>query len=192
MKHNSENKGVKIPTTGRIGRLAQAIELGAGHQVLIAVMRDVVQYVSTSDPAQKAAWIKTAVSRLEKLVGNRKARKIMASCGRKCCGITTRKKAKKLIQESNSLEEFIGNLNNAGIGGGRLQLKGNTVTGGYDHCYCGQVKRTKEPFPTTTYCNCSVGRYKQLFETALDKPVKVEITQSIISGSESCEFVIHI
>lgn len=192
LKHDSEDKEARIPTTGRIGRLAQVIGKETDHQTLMAVMKDVEQYTLTTDYAKKAAWIKTVIERLEKLVGRGKTREIMKQCGKRCCGITTRKKAKRLMQESNSIKEFIDKLNKAGVGGGRLQLKGNTITGGYDHCYCGQVKKTQEPFTSTTYCHCSVGWYKQLFETALEKSVEVEITQSIISGAESCEFIIHI
>lgn len=192
LKHDSKDEEVHIPTTGRIGRLAQVIEKETDHQTLMAVMKDVEQYTLTADYAKKAAWIKTAIERLEKLVGREKTREIMKQCGKRCCGITTRKKSKKLMQESDTIQEFIDKLNKAGIGGGRLQLKNNAITGGYDHCYCGQVKKTQEPFTSTTYCHCSVGWYKQLFETALEKPVEVEITQSIISGARSCEFVIHI
>jgi len=192
LKHNSDAKKVNIPTTGRIGRLAQVIEKELGRQTLLTVMKDVEQYTLTNDYARKAAWIKTAIERLAELVGREKTREIMKQCGRRCCGVTTRKKAKKLMQESNSIPELIDKLNKTGIGGGRLQLKDNTITGGYDHCYCGQVKKTQEPFISTTYCHCSVGWYKQLFETAFEKPVEVEITQSIISGAKSCEFIIHV
>lgn len=192
MKHNSDAKKVNIPTTGRIGRLAQVIEKELGRQTLLTVMKDVQQYTLTNDYAKKAAWTKTAIERLDELVGREKTREIMKQCGRRCCGVTTRKKAKKLMQESTSIPELIDKLNKTGIGGGRLQLKDNTITGGYDHCYCGQVKKTQEPFISTTYCHCSVGWYQQLLETALEKPVEVEITQSIISGAKSCEFIIHI
>lgn len=50
----------------------------------------------------------------------------------------------------------------------------------------------KIPFRDTIYCNCSAEFHKQFFEAALGKTIKVEITRSIISGAESCEFVIHI
>lgn len=33
---------------------------------------------------------------------------------------------------------------------------------------------------------------KQFFESALEKSVKVELVQSVITGAESCEFIIHI
>lgn len=192
MRHNSNDKKVNIPTTGRIGRLAQVIEKELGRQILLTVMKDVEQYTLTNDYSKKAAWIKTVIERLEELVGREKTREIMKQCGRRCCGVTTRKKAKKLMQESSSIQELINKLNKTGIGGGRLRLEDDTITGGYDHCYCGQVKKTQEPFISATYCHCSVGWYKQLFETALEKPVEVEITQSIISGAKSCEFIIHI
>lgn len=71
--------------------------------------------------------------------------------------------------------------------GRRLKfVNSHTIIGGYDHCYCGQVEHTKELFTDTTYCNCSVGWYKQLFETAMGKKVEVKILQSIISRSKSC------
>lgn len=194
MSPKSKNrKQVAIPTGGRLGRLARAIEKETNREVLLKVMKDVNQYESTSDYATKAAWIKGAIERLEGLVGEEKSKKILERCGRKCCGPTTRKRAKELKKETKSIEEFINRLNKVGIGGGRLHLRDkNTITGGYDHCYCGQVKHTRQAFPKLTYCCCSVGWYKQLFESALEKPVEVEIKQSIISGAKSCEFTIHI
>ena len=97
------------------------------------------------------------------------------------------------MEESHSVEELLAKLNEAGIGGGRLTLKNNsTILGGYDWCYCGRVKQTKEPFPTDTYCHCSTGWYKSLFEAAFDKPVKVTLKQSILQGTDSCEFEIRL
>ena len=68
----------------------------------------------------------------------------------------------------------------------------NTIVGGYDRCYCGRVKQTKEPFPTDTYCHCSTGWYQSLFEAAFDKPVEVTLKQSILQGADRCEFEIRI
>ena len=108
----------------------------------------------------------------------------MENSGRMCCGATCRKRAKEATRGAKSIDEIVKKLNKAHLGGGRLKLKNkHTIAGGYDQCYCGQVKHTKTPFPRLTYCHCSVGWYKQLFETVLGRPVDVEITQSIISLS---------
>lgn len=180
----------KIPITGRIGRLAQVIERETNQDVLLEVMQGVDQ--CGPGPVEKASWIKGAVERLERLVGKEKSASIMEACGRKCCGATYRKSVQKVMSESESLEAFLTTLNKKGLGGGRLTLKdAKTITGGYNHCYCGQVKKTKDVFPIL-YCSCSVGWYKQLFESALGRPVEVEILQSIIAGAHTCEFVIRL
>jgi predicted hydrocarbon binding protein len=161
-------------------------------EVLEKVMQDSNKY-GLYKPVEKAAWWKTAIERLEKEVGKEKIIKIMELCGRKCCGPTHRKQAKQLMSESKSIEEFLGKLNKSWPAGVRFELKDkDTIVQVYERCFCGQVKQTKEPFPTNTYCQCGVGWVKQLFESALEKPVEIELIQSIISGAGSCKFIIHI
>ncbi|MGD2248192.1 MAG: DUF6144 family protein [Candidatus Methanofastidiosia archaeon] len=188
----NERKKIDIPTTGRIGRWAKMIEQETNRETAEKVMKDVDQYMSTSNNSKKAAWVRKALQRLKELVGTEKSVTIMKMCGKKCCGPTSRKKAKKLMEESDSVEEFVEKLNANGLGGGRLVIEGDTITGGYDTCYCGQVKHTKEPFDSLLYCQCSVGWYTQLFESALQRPVEVQVVQSIINGADTCEFIITI
>lgn len=183
----------KLPTTGRIGRIARAIEKEIDRKTAEKVMRGVEGCVSTSSYPKKAKWVREMVVRLEDRVGPEKAKSIMESCGRKCCGVTSRKRAKACASKAKTLQQLIDNMNKMRVGGGRLKVKDeHTVLGGYDRCYCGLVSKTEERFPDLGYCQCSVGWYKQLFETALGRPVKVEIKQSIINGAKSCEFVIHV
>ena len=187
---SNENQKSKIPNTGRIGRLARNIEQETNRAVLLKVMQDFDQFQSASDKAMKAAWLKGAIERLEKLVDKETAVKIMESCGLECCSSAVIKRAKQLMSKSQSIEEF---LNKFSAGGYRFILKdNNTIIGTYNKCYCGQVKHTKETFITNTYCQCGVGYLRQLFQSALERPVKVELIQSIITGAERCEFIINI
>lgn len=189
---SNQNQEAKVPISGRLGRIAKFIEEEAGRDVLLAVMAGYKKYESTSSQAKKADWVRHMVARLEKMAGEETSTNIMESCGHKCCGPTTRKNAQKFMSDSDSLEQFIAKCNEKGIGGGRLRItEEGVITGGYDTCYCGLVKHITEPFPSKTYCQCSVGWYKQLFETALEEPVEVQLIQSIITGANSCEFMIH-
>lgn len=190
--NKNKSKKINIPTSGRIGRWAKMIEQETNRETAEKVMKDADQYLSTSNYSKKAAWVHKALQRLKELVGTEKSATIMKKCGKKCYGLTSRKKAKKLMEESDSVEEFVKKSNANGLGGGRLVIEGDTITGGYDTCYCGQVKHTKEPFDSLLYCQCSVGWYTQLFESALQKPVEVELVQSIINGADTCEFIISI
>ena len=43
-----------------------------------------------------------------------------------------------------------------------------------------------------TYCQCGTEFNKQYFSFAFGKPVEVELINSVISGGDSCKFLIHI
>jgi hypothetical protein len=177
---------------GWMTRFKRCIEAEAGEGISKKVILKPERFDATTDYAQKAEWIKNAVRRLEKKTGKPVARKVMQACGMKCCGPTQQKRVRQFMKESKSVEELLAKLNERGIGGGRLKLKNrNTIVGGYDWCYCGRVKQTQQPFPTDTYCQCSAGWYKSLFEAAFGKPVQVKLKQSIIQGAERCEFEIQ-
>ena len=178
--------------SGWLTRFKRCIDAEAGVAASKKVIIKTERFDATSNYAQKAEWIKEAVQRLEKEVGKPVARNVMQACGMKCCGPTQQKRAKQFMEESKSVKELLARLNERGIGGGRLKLKNrNTIVGGYDWCYCARVKQTPQPFPTDTYCHCSAGWYKSLFEAAFDKPVKGKLKQSIIQGADSCEFEIE-
>ena len=187
-------ESTKIPKTGRIGRFAKIIEKDLGEDLLLEVMQDSDKYALFKAP-EKAAWWFSAVERLEKGVGNEKAIEIMNQCGQKCCGRGIRKTAKRLMNESKSIEEFLEKASNYEVKEGEIEYKlkdANTIIGIFNRCFCGQVKQTKIPFKNKIYCQCSAEFHKQFFKAALEEPIEVELTQSIISGAKTCKFVIHI
>ena len=183
-----------IPKTGRIGRFAKIIEKDLGEDLLLEVMQDSDKYALLKAP-EKAAWWNSAIERLEEGVGSDKAIDIMKQCGQKCCGQGMRKIAKRLMSESKSMEEFLEKASNYEVKEGEIEYKlkdANTIIGTFNRCFCGQVKQTKVPFKNKTYCQCSAEFHKQFFKAALEKPIEVELIQSIISGAKTCKFVIHL
>ena len=58
-------------------------------------------------------------------------------------------------------------------------------------CYCSLVNAAEEKI-SLTYCHCSKGFVKKLWEEVLQRPVKVDLVQSVISGASECKFVIHL
>lgn len=183
-----------IPRTGRIGRFAKVIEKELGEKVLSNVMQDSDKYDSFKSP-EKSNWWKSAVERLDKEVGQNKAEEIMRLCGEKCCGKGIRKTAKRLMSESNSLEEFLVKASTDGLKEGEVEYKltnKNTITGTFYRCFCKQVSKSDSSFKKMTYCQCSAEFHKQYFEAALERSVEVTINQSIINGAENCVFIIHI
>jgi predicted hydrocarbon binding protein len=183
-----------IPRTGRIGRFANVIEKELGEKVLINVMQNSDKYDSFKPPG-KSNWWKRAVEILEKEVGQNIAEEIMKLCGERCCGKGIRKTAKRLMSESNSLEEFLVKASTDRLKEGEVEYKltdKNTITGTFNRCFCKQVSKSDSPFKNRTYCQCSAEFHKKYFEAALERSVDVSINQSIISGAENCVFTIHI
>ncbi len=70
-----------------------------------------------------------------------------------------------------------------------LKREGNVLTTRISKCPCEYVNQAKEPIPKS-YCNCSAGFYKAMFEEYLGKSVKTEVVSSIVSGGDRCEIKI--
>ena len=153
--------------------------------------RACADYATLTTPLQRARCIKSMMDALDQAVDEPTRQAIMQVCGRQCISASTLKKARKLAKAAPDLDDLLVQLNQAGLGGGHLYREGDVIHGTYTRCYCGSVNHTKEPF-SPTYCQCSCGWYRQLFETLLERPVAVELVSSIIQGDESCRFLIRI
>jgi hypothetical protein len=75
-----------------------------------------------------------------------------------------------------------------------LQREGENLYVVYDKCYCplGRALLKDYPAQLSSYCNCSRGWIREMFESALKKPVKVEIEKSIVRGDNLCKFKVTI
>jgi len=190
----SKNEKQEFPRTGRIGRYVKIVESNTTKDSFLKIIAKSDEY-GKYKPEKKALWWKKTVETMENEVGREKAIEIMKTCGSKCCGQGNRKTAKRLMNESSSIPEFLDKLSKYEVKEGELEYKlidAHTIIGKHNRCFCGQVKKLKEHFNSNTYCQCSVEFNKQFFEAAFEKPVEVELKQSILTGGEFCEFEIRI
>lgn len=148
-------------------------------------------YKGLTTPRQKILAIQEMMEFLDQEVTPDKRKELMRACGLSCIGASTLKKAGKLMEQAADLDDLLSLLNKAHIGGGHLNRKGNIIQAKYQRCYCGSVSKTKTEF-SPTYCQCSCGWYRHLFETILKRPVRVELLSSIIQGDDCCRFDINL
>lgn len=59
------------------------------------------------------------------------------------------------------------------------------------YCHCSLVKRSKEPI-SHTFCCCSGGWVKQLWEGIFEMPVDVWLTKSLLKGDDHCTHAVQI
>jgi predicted hydrocarbon binding protein len=48
-----------------------------------------------------------------------------------------------------------------------------------------------EPIPVT-YCYCGAGFYKGIWEYILQRPVRVEVRESVLKGDDVCRIIVHL
>ena len=179
----------KIPKTGRIGRFAKIVKKEVPKELIIKILQDSDKYSSFS-PRKKAEWWRNTVIRMENELGIEKTKEILNICGSKCCGSGHRKTVRKKFEESDSIEDFLKKISIKGVT--YKLIDKNTILVEYQRCFCGQVKGTTTTFPNMTYCQCSAEFNRQYFSSAFNKPVKVELIKSVITGNDSCQFYIYV
>jgi len=62
------------------------------------------------------------------------------------------------------------------------------------YCHCPRVREAvKENLLfSSTYCYCGAGFYQGIWEEILQRPVEVEVLESVISGGDVCKIAIHL
>jgi hypothetical protein len=149
-------KTQQIPASGRIGRFAKNVKSKTSEELYLKILEDSDEYANYKSE-RKALWRKHAVEKMEFETGTENAVEVMQKCGSKCCGNGQRKTAKRLMNESNSVAEFLENFINYGVKDGELDyeiIDDNNFITRHKKCFCGQVKQLKEIMNSDTYCQC--------------------------------------
>jgi predicted hydrocarbon binding protein len=130
-------------------------------------------------------WITQLIAGLDEKVDEKTRIAILEQCGRQCQTQSLIQKARKIYENSRNTEEF---LEKFGKTYRHLHREGDRVYIIYPRCYCSQVNKLPKGRLSGTYCNCSRGWAKALFEGAMGRPVEVLMEKSIISGDDQCRF----
>jgi len=184
---------------GMLAELEKIIEQFSGEEVMKNVMKGSEDIFEKTDAKKKASWMKGAMERLDKLVDEGTRFRIMENCGYNCAKMNSRalEEAVARRKKFKTTDGFIEAEQKTPAKGTRLSREGNILYQYYTpqsygvKCYCEMVQAA-EGQVSPTYCHCSKGFVKKLWEAVLEKPVDVELIQSAISGASECKFAIHI
>jgi predicted ArsR family transcriptional regulator len=134
-------------------------------------------------------WITCLIDALNEHIDAETRAKILEQCGRQCQSQNFVKKARDIYKKSKNIGDF---LNKFGEVYKHLHKEGDNVYIVYPKCYCSFVNRIPSEKLSSTYCNCSRGWAKELFEGALGRPVEVAMEKSIVNGDDQCKFRIFL
>ncbi len=63
------------------------------------------------------------------------------------------------------------------------------------YCHCPRIRdilRSSDTRLSPTYCYCGAGFYKGIWEEILQKPVMVEVSESVMKGDDVCKIAIYL
>lgn len=129
-----------------------------------------------------AAWVKSITQKLEQTFAHDELVALRMNCQ---CGYDMDEKialVQELYDSANSMEEFAGNEEayNAGLytQDGELYLR-------FLSCPCPMLASV-DTLPTMTWCYCTMGYSKVLFEKVWGCEVEIELLKSIKAGDDVC------
>jgi predicted ArsR family transcriptional regulator len=139
------------------------------------------------DQKFKEDWIKSFLDNLEDQFDEKTRIKFMEKCGQACAQSHAVDRVKSC---NGSIDKLLTVLSRI-LGDQNVIRDENTVYLQYTRCYCPLVAKGSQRL-SKTYCYCSLGWIKEIFETALDKPIEAEIIQTVKRGDSTCKFIVRL
>jgi predicted hydrocarbon binding protein len=148
---------------------------------------------------QGQAVIKRLIAQMDQKLDKATRDEIMESCGRLCHDGAhpgpkqpTPEEAAKFLE---GISKYVGKENIRQAGNETVMCfkytqnpRGLKVADGY--CLCPILEDAPKDV-SATYCQCSVGYVRAIFEQGLGKPAKVELTESVLRGGKGCSFTVR-
>jgi effector-binding domain-containing protein len=192
-------------------RLTYNLDRVLGKQVRTEIMKDrekLFQLESSMD--ERFQWVKGAIDRLDKLAGGREKYEILSSCAHEFSQKRI-DKMRAIYEKNKNIDDVIEVMHNDYAWYEDPVRKGNSIyvtkipynREGYEkattledkkknYCHCPIVRNYLNSEISPTFCNCSTGWYRQLWEGIIGKSVQIDILKSLINGDDKCEFEIHL
>ena len=133
-----------------------------------------------------STWVKNTMKRLEENFDAPTVKKIRMNCQ---CGYAMDEKlalVKELMANASNLKEFADQDKAKAAG---LSYSDGELYLMFPFCPCPMLAEV-DKLPTKTWCQCTTGYSKVLFERAFGREVKVDLLKSIKMGDDSCQMKI--
>jgi len=137
-------------------------------------------------------WLETLVAGLDAEVDEKTRAQVMEYCGRACAlHHGNIENAKTIKRSAKGIGELLDRLNQQeNFWCGKWVKDGDTIYSICEECGCPLIRAGLVEL-SPTFCDCSRGWVKVVFETVLGRPVEVELKQAIGRGDQVCEFIVR-
>ena len=135
-------------------------------------------------------WLADLLESMDKCLDRATQEKIVGNCGKACFNRFQFKKD-IAINGTGDLDKLIESYRK----NFEIWKDGETVHIRYGEvsksCYC-PAANYRTPKPNDIHCECTRMTHQTIFETALGKPFRVDIAESLRRGGKTCHFVVYL
>ncbi len=179
--------------TGRFGRITKHLRKLGFETEMEPILHDSGGF-NKLKKADQTKYVEVVVDRMVKHVGLENTERVLYECGAQCCGKSWSQFAKRIWEDSVSMEEFVEKLNkeeekyNTHI---EHCVSDNTLVVERSKCICGMINKGL-PFESSgDFCSCSIGHMAAFFGAVL--PVsRVELEETISVGDDRCRWKVFL
>ncbi len=135
-------------------------------------------------------WLTDLLDTVETELDRETAEKLIAGCGRGCY---RRHEFKQNIARDGKgdidklIEAYKRNFE-IWRDGELVHIRYGEVS---SRCYC-PAANYRAPKPNDLHCECTRSTHQTVFETALGRPIRVEVVESLRRGGRTCHFLVHL
>lgn len=189
-------------------KLSQALKDHLGEAAANEIMAEVDQ-LAEMDEKTRAARVAQAMDKLDARVPDQEMKiKIMTECSCECF-VEHIAEFKEEWNEHRDIDRLLA-LMHGKVFLVKPERKGNIVyitkaprfpeeykkaktpaEKQYYFCHCDYVRALAGPI-SPTYCLCGAGWCKKIWEAVFERPVTVDVVQSVLQGDEVCKFAVHL
>jgi predicted hydrocarbon binding protein len=132
-------------------------------------------------------WIQALLKNLDTQFDKESRIRFMEANGRECA----RREAVKIAQDCRGdMDKFVQKMGRL-LGPENVSREGNQIHLQYTRCYCPLVAAGPDRL-SETYCYCSQGWVREMFEAVMNKSLSVTTLQTIKRGASTCRFLIEL
>lgn len=139
---------------------------------------------ASADYIKKFKWSENVCAYLEGNFNKEKVKQI-----RMKCSCTPPQKyaddVKRLYSSCDTINDFCEKYNMQYLGKHSIWNEGDSIFFSYPQCYCSLVKRD-DKLISKTWCLCTLGYTKKLFDYVLDCETSAELIESVKTGGNRC------
>ncbi len=135
-------------------------------------------------------WLADLLDSMDAVLDEETKIKIIEGCGRGCFRRFKFKQdlAKEGAGDVDKLIQALKKNFEVWREGDLVHIRYGAVSKG---CYC-PAARYRPAKPNDLHCNCTKATHQTIWETALGRPFKVDILETVRRGGKTCHFLVHL